>query len=152
MFLVRRYGLRAGTVGRYDKAVGFQRTIAGQPNPRLELDPTLQALLKDEDISLAGKTQNGRLMKELEVLSSTDSDEAASLMVDEEDECERSGERKSPAAAYGSQQIGQVILPNQLQNTINALISGEVPQLEQRGEDSHVFFGRTRVGQNTVTK
>ena len=68
-------------------------------------------------------------MKELEILSSTDSDEAAVLMLDEEDEYERSGERKSPAAFYGSQQIGQVILPNQLQNTINVLISGEIIQL-----------------------
>lgn len=150
MFLARRYGLRAVTVDRYDKAFGLQRTITGQPNSRLELDPTLRALLKDEDISLAGKTQSGRSMKELEVLSSMDSGKATDLMLDEEDEYERSGERKSPAAFYGSQQIGQVVLPNQLQNTINVLISGKAPQLEHRRKESH--YGRIRVGQNTVTK
>ena len=42
-----------------------------------------------------------------------------------EDEIESRESRKSPAAAFGSRQIGAVVLPKQLQSSVSRLIEGK---------------------------
>lgn len=126
MLLARPPGLRFSLLCRHRCRYPILfRTFTGQPNPPLSLDPGLQALLKEEDI-LLGKSRPGRLYKELEVID----DEGQLVRTTEplaaQDDFEYVSERKSPAAHYGSQRIGAVILPNQFQNTINAMIHGEV--------------------------
>jgi hypothetical protein len=103
--------------------------------PRLNLDPSLQALLKDVDISLKqAKVESPPpiAMRELEVLNGISPmqheismDDWAPLDFSEnKTESEQSEERKSPAALFGSQRIGMVILPLELQSAINLLITG----------------------------
>ena len=103
--------------------------------PPLNLDPSLQTLLKDVDISLKhAKVESTPpiAMRELEVL---DDVLAAQHEVSMDDwspldpfeikvELEQSEERKSPAALFGSQRIGMVVLPLELQSAISHLIAG----------------------------
>lgn len=63
----------------------------------------------------------GKSVEELVVVSENGHFESG----DDDEPLNNDMDRKSPAARYGSRQIGAVILPNQLQNAINALISGE---------------------------
>jgi hypothetical protein len=93
-----------------------------QPNPPLDLDPDLRVLLKDVDVSLKrSKTRSQSPRQELEAYPIKDL-EQNSLTPDEE--LSEYAQRKSPAAHFGSQQIGAVVLPPQLQTSINLLISG----------------------------
>ncbi|KAK1233060.1 37S ribosomal protein S22 [Marasmius sp. AFHP31] len=98
-----------------------------QPNPPLHLDPTLQALLKDVDISLSQhKTFESPEPRELDVLPPTKArlESALDLNLAEEDaDWSESSDRKSPAALFGSQRIGAVLLPVELQNSINIMIN-----------------------------
>ena len=99
-----------------------------QPNPPLHLDPTLQALLKDVDISLAQhKVSEPPEPRELDVLPTTKPHSESVLdlnLVDEDVDWSESSERKSPAALFGSQRIGAILLPVELQNSINIVING----------------------------
>jgi hypothetical protein len=104
-----------------------------QVNPRVELDPALRDLLRDVDMSLGGKKRRRGgphpvLKRELEhfpelqqVTSVTTSDPGD---LDLEAQDEDVVGRKSPAADFGSQGIGAVVLPLELQNSINLIISG----------------------------
>ncbi|KAG6813991.1 hypothetical protein H0H92_004484 [Tricholoma furcatifolium] len=114
MLLARQQGWRS-----FPRVFGpvFQaRLFSGQTNPPLNLDPTFRAVLDEGDMSLL-KGKAGKRVKELEVVSFKKFDAV------ELDDDLYGMERKSPAAEFGSRQIGAVILPNQLQNAINALIS-----------------------------
>lgn len=96
--------------------------FSSNPNPPLDLDPSLQALLKDVDISLSrGKTRPPLPRRELEAFP-IEGLENTAIQIDEG--LSDHEKRKSPAAHFGSQQIGAVILPPQLQTSINLLISG----------------------------
>ncbi|KAG7452133.1 Rsm22-domain-containing protein [Guyanagaster necrorhizus] len=108
------------------------------PNPRLNLDPSLQALLNDVDITLLHhKAQDQPVFKELEVVQ-----EADPLLDYEEDELpSEKSTRKSPAATFGSKQIGAVILPLELQNAIMALI--EDVDKHRLHEDAKRLFHHT---------
>lgn len=103
--------------------------------PPLDLDPTLKTLLKDVDISLKHAKVESLppiARRELEVLDGVSSiqhsistdDWAPMDFSEHEIESEHSEERKSPAALFGSQRIGMVILPLELQSAINLLIAG----------------------------
>ncbi|KAF8167449.1 mitochondrial small ribosomal subunit Rsm22-domain-containing protein [Crassisporium funariophilum] len=107
---------------------------ASHPNPRLNLDPSLQSLLQDVDISLRNaKVEPPPPLRELEVVARTFmaqphefSEEEWLPMGQSEDyssEDTSSGHRKSPAALFGSRQIGAVVLPLELQNAVNLLIA-----------------------------
>lgn len=127
MFLVvRSGGLRVSLSWRRRHASPFSSsslTSASHPNPPLHLDPSLKALLKDVDISLThSRTHPPPQRKELEVLPIDKETNGKSL--DEEDAQDEYTQRKSPAAHFGSQQIGAVIIPTQLRNSINVMISG----------------------------
>jgi len=111
-------------------------TSADQPNEPLQLDPSYTDLLRDVDISLLKNKQNPHSAvrdppKELETFSneleggiSASMDEGTD--VGEDYHAGLRDARKSPAALFGSQSIGQVVLPLELQNSINLLISGEL--------------------------
>ncbi|KAJ7269291.1 mitochondrial small ribosomal subunit Rsm22-domain-containing protein [Mycena haematopus] len=108
---------------------------SSQIHPRLDLDPALRDLLHDVDMSLGGKrrsrgshaTPNRKLEEYPEPLHDTLSSNASisstvstyelSEFIDD------SVSRKSPAAEFGSYGLGSVVLPLELQNSINLIIS-----------------------------
>lgn len=117
---------------------------ADQPNQALELDQSYKTLLRDVDISLA-KSKPGHpdglstrsSIRELEAfaveLTPQEEGQSTEVLADWQEEISpedvdyHSGPRearKSPAAAYGSQGIGQIVLPAELQNSITTLIEG----------------------------
>lgn len=103
------------------------------PNPPLNLDPSLQDLLKDVDISLLKyKGHKVQPLHELEVIP-----ENLSVDVDAGDsslhqvEQEEDTFRKSPAARFGSRAVSTAILPQQLQSAINLLINGALDRCGQ---------------------
>ena len=101
----------------------FASTLVSRrgPNPRLTLDPSLQALLNDIDITLLNhKVQDQAVYKELEVVQEAD----PSPDYEEDELPSEKATRKSPAATFGGKRIGAVILPLELQNAISALIEG----------------------------
>ncbi|KAJ7922850.1 mitochondrial small ribosomal subunit Rsm22-domain-containing protein [Mycena leptocephala] len=89
-----------------------------QINPRVELDPALRDLLRDVDMSLGGKKRSrgshAPLKREWKNILNCD-------FIDPLQEDIVS--RKSPAADFGSYGIGSVVLPLELQNSINLIIS-----------------------------
>lgn len=127
--LSRQSGVRLGIVLRTQNLAAFSTSLtrhAVQPNAPLELDPSMKALLKDANMSILNhKTKRHRSdasnasLRELELLPS----EAEELEELELELDERVG-RKSPAARFGSQQVGAVILPEELQDSINSIIQG----------------------------
>ncbi|KAJ3895786.1 mitochondrial small ribosomal subunit Rsm22-domain-containing protein [Lentinula edodes] len=92
----------------------------GQVKPSLDLDPSLQALLKDVDISLTRHKVSVPSHRELDIIPSESIEESRNIEITVPED---SLERKSPAAIFGSQRIGSIILPVELQNSINLLIS-----------------------------
>lgn len=143
-------------------------TAVDQPNESLELDPSFKALLRDVDISLLKHKQNPNVNilhslsppKELEAFPvDLEGGDAREISVDTEDA--EVGEddnynggprdaRKSPAALFGSQSIGQVVLPLELQNSISFLISGESHILQHHIRRLNIIV--RRVGQNHASQ
>ena len=121
--------LRLGTVLRTPHIVGISTSVARhayQPNAPLDLDPSMKALLRDANMSLLNhktrhhsKDASNDSLRELELLP-TEPDDVEELVLLPD---ERVG-RKSPAARFGSQQTGAVILPDELQGSINSVIQG----------------------------
>lgn len=109
-----------------------------QPNAPLDLDPSFNAFLKDVELSLLRKKSRhatasnpaARAHRELEVFPSDETLVETGFDVEPYeplfDEFDPRDGRKSPAAAFGSQRIRQVVLPLELQNSIDRLISGKV--------------------------
>jgi hypothetical protein len=96
-----------------------------QPNPRLDLDPSLQTLLQDVDIALQSHPKKERKsVHELEIIS-LQNVEAVTQHEQYGLETDENLPRKSPAALFGSQRTGSVVLPLELQDQIQCLISGE---------------------------
>ena len=131
--------------------VTFSSTAKNQslPNPPLHLDPSLQVLLRDIDMSL--KNRNSlRKYKELEIVSGADSPHVHDLPSEEWSPMDMNddihqvegGSRKSPAALFGSDQIGAVILPQELRSAIDAMISGRLTQsysLRKRNDAFYIY-------------
>ena len=99
------------------------------PNAPLDIDPAFKALLKDVDISLLHhKSRHHHAedtrpkLRELEVYPEQD---LVSEVVPNDEESESRMSRKSPAAIFGSQSIGAVIIPDELRESVQTLISGE---------------------------
>lgn len=104
--------------------------------PPLNLDSSLETLLQDVDISLKQAKVESIAIRELEVLDdispmqreiSTDDWEPMDFSENRIEPEQQGGERKSPAALFGSQRIGAVTLPLELQSAINLLIAGTRP-------------------------
>lgn len=101
-------------------------TETAQPNPPLDLDPSFQALLRDVDISLERHNPKGAAppsRRELEALPVEGTED--SLLLPNDAPHDEYSFRKSPAAHFGSQRIGAVILPLELQASITSIIAGE---------------------------
>ncbi|KAJ3571566.1 hypothetical protein NP233_g3678 [Leucocoprinus birnbaumii] len=100
------------------------RLASPQPNPRINLDPSLQTLLQDVDMALHNHARKDKKhIHHLEVISSTESGTEEIDFETDDNETHDSAPRKSPAALFGSQRIGAVTLPLELQQTIQHLIS-----------------------------
>ena len=105
------------------------------PNAPLDLDPAFQALLRDVDISLSNKYSESsseiHKPRELEVYPhdpDTPKNYLTSAELDARDDIpSRKDSRKSPAAAFGSQRIRAVVLPLELQSSIERMIASESP-------------------------
>ena len=100
------------------------------PNAPLNLDPTLQSLLKDVDMSLVRHKARHlpRVHRELEAIP-TDQSVDDGVAYDEEyqdNSFDHKDTRRSPAAQFGSRHIGAVVLPFELQKSINRLIAGKL--------------------------
>lgn len=115
------------------------------PNAPLELDPAFQALLRDVEISLRNKMpQTVNQPRELEVFPrdpDPDVEYLTSAELEAQDEgLGGKGTRKSPAAAFGSQRIGAVVLPMDLHSAISQIVAGEclVPTMYLSFRATHV--------------
>lgn len=107
--------------------------VTHQPKPSLTLDPSLKSLLHDVDMSLMSKHQGtedptSTPARELQALEN-DVGEIEYYELDPEEysmeePLQRREARKSPAARFGSDGFGTVILPPELQDTVTALIEG----------------------------
>ena len=96
-------------------------------NAPLDLDPSLKHLLRDANMSLLKHKSNLKSssdtppIKELEVL---DFDESSPERNMDYDGVPLRKERKSPQAKFGSNNIGSVTLPRELQYAIEGVIEG----------------------------
>jgi hypothetical protein len=141
--VVRSNALR--TLSNRAAYISTSARLQAQLNAPLDIDPSLQALLQDVDLSLARHKArladpNGhagpessaaapgmRNPRELEVFGDLELDNATLDYDDLEGldfEHDTHETRKSPAANFGSQHIGAVILPLELHNAITRLIEG----------------------------
>jgi hypothetical protein len=142
-FLIPRLYSRLSTQGFHSSTASSSTTETSPraPNPPLDIDPALQALLKDTDISILRSKTRHRVPetnkssplyrqphRELEVLDvdgeGTGMTEAELVVEDEAKDLFPRSERKSPAASFGSRGIGALVLPFELQRSILRLISG----------------------------
>ena len=107
-------------------------------NSPLDLDPSYQRLFNDIDISFKkSKLQQNATHRELEIVPGESTVLISDLAVKDwtplgvedqpflQEDSEDREHRKSPAAVFGSKQIGTVVLPQELQRAINILISGQ---------------------------
>jgi hypothetical protein len=144
---------------------------ADQPNESLDLDPSFKDLLQDVDISLLKQKNNVRSLdlsspshpvpRELEALLVEAAEELSreplsgfseDIPADEEDYHAGPREaRKSPAALFGSQSIGQVVLPFDLQKAITKLIAGKESFRLFTCFELNFFF-LSRIGQNNASQ
>src|SRR6266576_409119 len=97
-----------------------------QPNAPLDLDKSFRAILRDIDNSIAEQKLNRHhSLPDAHELTAYPTDPEASELAHQEDEGNTRAQRKSPAAHFGSQRPGAVVIPQELKQTISALISGE---------------------------
>lgn len=114
--------------GTSRKCISTSSSSSSQgPNAPLDLDPSFQELLKDAEMSLLKfKTADGALpppspMRELEILGSSSLD---SPPLSDNDGLDVGQDRKSARARFGTNKIGSVSLPLELQNAIQRVIDG----------------------------
>lgn len=110
-------------------------THAVQPNPPVTLDPTLKTLLQGVDLSVSSHKKkvegelHSRPLRELEPFQDDKGVVAYYDGIDDDGDAlieptQRREDRKSPAARFGSDRIGSVVLPSELQHAIISLING----------------------------
>ena len=130
-----RASLRVLSCSTRSKVFAFSSTagahVASQPKPSLTLDPSLKSLLHDVDISLMPKHKGeptSTSARELQALENEEGEvEYYNLDLGDypiEEPARHRRDRKSPAARFGSDGIGTVVLPPELQRTVTALIEG----------------------------
>jgi hypothetical protein len=123
------------------KLLSSSAVCEDEPNKPLDVGPDFIALLTDLDISLPKNKKRLHFPvshlaapKELETIPIVLKEEEASIHADaphgdpdvgeQDDSIGPRDVRKSPAALFGSQSIGQVVLPLELQTSIKQLIAG----------------------------
>ena len=111
------------------------------PNPGLHLDPALQQLLRDTDLSLIRsrkhqvKLPRTHTPKELEGIPVSSKEDAEAWegyelepdVHDRADDVEawhNRAEKLSPEALFGSKRIGQISIPLELETNMQSLING----------------------------
>lgn len=134
MFLTPRTGVLRVVLSQFplvSRITTSSGTHSSHPNKPLDLDPGLQALLNDVDISLMHhKTlHHPPPLRELEALPTDLSSPENGTIYSEatSEEITDNETRKSPAALFGSQRIGAVSLPSELQRSITLMIAGGYP-------------------------
>ncbi|KAJ7508658.1 Rsm22-domain-containing protein [Mycena galericulata] len=141
MFCATRYGRLRAVLKRPSAIVSlFGSSVpvcSPQVRPPIDLDPALRDLLRDVDMSLGGNKRSRAHhlppKRELEefpelrpdtlVSTGVTVSELGDLEFSESQPEEDTVGRKSPAADFGSRSIGAAILPLELQNSINLIIS-----------------------------
>ncbi|KAG8739333.1 37S ribosomal protein S22 [Ceratobasidium sp. 414] len=133
--------------------------VSHAPNAPLELDPALTRLLYDTDLSLLRKSRHGSKhyveRAELEVESGPNAFEnpppefegyevveRGLVERNDEDVGVRAGpreERRSPAAVYGTNYIGMVVLPWELEHAVEKVV-GESDKHQLRSDAKRLFF------------
>jgi hypothetical protein len=117
--------IRHGT-RRALRAISFLRSSplsSHQPNAPLDIDESFRTILQDIGNSVVDQKLNVHAHRHELTAYPTDSETGEPTHLD--DEAHTSMDRKSPAALFGSQRIGAVVIPQELQQTISGLISGE---------------------------
>jgi hypothetical protein len=121
--------LRSMLRARSSRALRFLRFSSSssyQPNAPLDIDKSFRALLRDIDSSIAEQKLNRHhALPEIHELTAYPTDSEVTELAHQDNEESARAQRKSPAAHFGSQQIGAVVIPQELKQTISALISGE---------------------------
>lgn len=92
------------------------------PNAPLDLDPSLQDLLKSADMTMAHRTNTHNPKPSHRDMELIEQEGKTSTNWIEEEDFGARGSRKSPAAEFGSRNIGAVVLPDQLQESVTRLI------------------------------
>ena len=114
--------IRNGT-GRALRAISFLRSSpfsSHQPNAPLDIDESFRTILQD-----IGNSQKLNAVPHRHELTAYPTDSEPGKLTHLDDEPDTPMDRKSPAALFGSQRIGAVVIPQELQQTISGLISGE---------------------------
>ncbi|KAI0652334.1 mitochondrial small ribosomal subunit Rsm22-domain-containing protein [Trametes meyenii] len=120
------------------------------PNAPLDLDPAFQALLRDVEMSLQNKSKAGvSLPRELELFPHDPEAEVEYLTSEEldaqDEDLDQRELRKSPAAHFGSQRIGAIVLPLEMASSIGRMVaSSDKPTLHQ--DAKRLFFGEGASG------
>jgi hypothetical protein len=105
----------------------FSSSSSYQPNAPLDLDKSFRAVLRDIDKSLTEQKLNRHhSLPDIHELTAYPTDSDATEPAHQDDEENARAPRKSPAAHFGSQRLGAVVVPEELKQTISALISGEM--------------------------
>ncbi len=114
---------------RSSRALRFLRFSSSsplQPNAPLDLDKSFRAILLDIDNSIAEQKLNRHnSLPDIHELTAYPTDSEPTELARHDDEGSTRAQRKSPAAHFGSQQLGAVVIPQELKQTISTLISGE---------------------------
>ena len=114
--------IRNGT-GRALRAISFLRSSpfsSHQPNAPLDIDESYRSILED-----IGNSRKLNAIPHRHELIAYPIDSEPSTVTHLDDEPNIPMDRKSPAALFGSQRIGSVVIPQELQQAISGLISGE---------------------------
>ncbi len=103
----------------------FSSSSSHQPNAPLDLDKSFTAILSDIDNSIAEQKLNRHhSISDIHELTAYPTDFGATELAQDDEENIRA-QRKSPAADFGSQRLGAVVIPQELKQSISVLISGE---------------------------
>ncbi|THH04971.1 hypothetical protein EW145_g5134 [Phellinidium pouzarii] len=127
--LCSRRGLPSAAKSKFSKCSPAASHIP-IPNAPLELDPSLQNLLRDADMALLRHKRGEKsatspsTMRELEVVE-FDETKPVEQNVEDDDEMSESKERKSARAKFGSNRIGSILLPAELRDAIDRIINEE---------------------------
>ncbi|KAF8273002.1 mitochondrial small ribosomal subunit Rsm22-domain-containing protein [Lactarius quietus] len=124
--------IRHGT-GRALRAISFLRSSlfsSHQPNAPLDIDESFRDIL--QDIGNSAVDQKLNAPPRIHELTAYPTDSEPDKLTHLDDEPHTSIDRKSPAALFGSQRIGAVVIPQELQQTIAGLISDSDKHLLRR--------------------
>ncbi|KAL4070558.1 mitochondrial small ribosomal subunit Rsm22-domain-containing protein [Scleroderma citrinum] len=137
-------------------------TRGAHPNPPVTLDPTLKTLLEGVDLSVSShkKKAEGELhsqpLRELEPFQDDNGDVAYYNNIDEEGDAfmeptQHREDRKSPAARFGGNSIGSVVLPPELQRAIISLINdSDKSQLHSDAKRLFLSEAGSELGWDTI--